>query len=142
MAIIPIQLDAIREKRGAVLSLELSKEFGLSIVDAVLHTTKKGEKRGGHYHPRESGKVEVFVPLVGVAKLLWHDTSAPDKTYEELMHPIFQNEGMVYRVEPETCHQVVGESELDFMMIELSSAVYLGKRDPDCEHGLRVDRRQ
>lgn len=122
------------------MPLELYKEFGLNIVDAVIHTTKKGEKRGGHYHPRETGKVEIFVPLVGAAKLIWHDTTTPDKTHEELMYSIFQNGTFVYRVDPETCHQVVGESESEFMMLELSSIVYTGKRDPDCEHGLGISR--
>lgn len=140
MTVTPIRLDTRRDKRGTVLSLEFYKQFGLSIVDAVVHTTKKGERRGGHYHPKEDGKIEIFVPLLGAAKLIWHDRTTPDETHEEIMRPIFQNGNVIYRVSPETCHQVIGESESEFMMLEASSAIYVGKPDPDCEHGLKISR--
>jgi oxalate decarboxylase/phosphoglucose isomerase-like protein (cupin superfamily) len=140
MTVVPIQLDPKRDRRGVILPLELYKEFGLSVLDVVVSTTKKGEKRGGHYHPRESGKVELFIPLVGTAKLLWHDRATPQRAHEELMCSLFQNGTVVYRVDSETCHQVTGESESEFMMLELSSTVYSGKRDPECEHGLKVSR--
>ncbi len=121
------------------MSLEFYKEFGLSIVDAVVHTTNKGQKRGGHYHPKESGKVEIFIPLLGTAKLSWHDRDRPIESHEEIMQSVLQT-GLVYRVNPETCHQVLGESESDFVMLELNSVVYAGERDPDCEHGLKISR--
>jgi hypothetical protein len=118
LPVVPYNLAVRPDKKdnvliGHSLALELYNALAFPVVDSVAHTILRGKHRGEHYHPKETGKIEVFVPLIGSAMLEWHETGFPTPRNSSLIMrgiwpkaltlPERKYIAKVYHVYPETC---------------------------------------
>jgi hypothetical protein len=127
---------------GHSAGLELYDALPFPVVDSVAHTILKGKCRGEHYHSKETGKIEVFAPLIGEAILEWHETGFPTtRTNSVIMKGIWPRLRLpdkeyvvrVYLVYPDTCHRVIART--DFLMISMNNVRFVaGSDSKPCEY--------